>query len=98
MTPEQIAEGILNAMKPAERKSWRFQIGPATVLNEIIFRSSLVTILDIVPILKCFSEFPAVSCTWQEGSDEENPPCIVFQGGIGGKVVQAVFVLTDAPE
>ena len=39
MTPDEIAQTILNTLTPAVRSSWRHELGTSTVLVELIFRS-----------------------------------------------------------
>ena len=92
MTPDEIAQTILNTLTPAVRSSWRHELGTSTVLVELIFRSEMPTFLDIRAVSGCFNLLTELS--WQGGvGDEPDEPCIVFQGGIGGQHVQAVFVL-----
>ncbi|MBP3957974.1 hypothetical protein J8F10_22190 [Gemmata sp. G18] len=97
MTREEIAETLLGTMMPETRKLWSYSFGSATALVEIIFRpKSFVMILDVGKIAACFQE-PFRKISWQqEVGDGPDSPSIVIEGGVGGKLVQAVFILRDA--
>jgi hypothetical protein len=92
MTPDEIAQTILIALTPVPRSTWDYEVGPATAPVALIFRSTMPTFLDIRAVAGCFSMLTALSYEGGVG-DERDEPCIVFQGIIGGKLVQAVFVL-----
>jgi hypothetical protein len=99
MTPDEIAETILGTMMPEARKSWRYEVGPATALVQLTFwPKSLVTLLDIGAVLGCFQDFQR-QVSWQgDVGDEPDSPRVVIQGGVKGTLVQAAFVLKDAED
>lgn len=96
MTPNEIAETILNTMRPEARKVWRYEVGPATNLVQITFwPTSPVTFLDVEAILGCFQDIQR-QVSWQRGEgDEPDSPRVVIQGWIKGAQTQAAFVLQD---
>jgi hypothetical protein len=97
MTPDEIAEVILNTMMPEARKTWRYEVGQATNLAQITFwPMSLVTVLDIGAVMGCFQD-ALRQVSWQRDvGDKADSPRVVIQGGLKGTLVQAAFVLRDA--
>jgi hypothetical protein len=90
MSSDEIGQTILNALTPEARSIWRLEVGVAQAMVELIFRSNTPLVLNINAVARCFSPFPDMS--WQVSvGDESDTNCIVFQGGIGGKHVQARF-------
>lgn len=99
MTADEIASIILGGLMPEARESWRHEVGPATRLVQLTFWPvSSVEFLDIGAILGSFQDVKR-QVSWQGGmADEPDLPRIVIEGGVRGALVQAAFVLKDAPE
>jgi hypothetical protein len=94
MTADGIASVILNSMNPEARKSWRSEVRADTVWVELVFRSAPPVYLDIKAVAECFH--PVRDVSWQDGrGDDRDSPCVMFRGWLGGKSVQARFVLAD---
>ena len=93
MTINEIAMRILSALKPENQRTWTFKQDPARTRLHFIFQSKLPLFLDIKAIGERFDQLFDVS--WQGGQDEFGP-CIVFQGRIDGKHLQAIFVLKES--
>ncbi len=96
MTPNEIAETILNAMMPESKKMWSYSAAPGShTLLQITFRPKwLVASFDIGALMACFLDIGRQVAWQQDLGDETDSPRIVIQGGVNGTYVQAVFVLT----
>ena len=95
MTTDEIAKRILSALKPENQSTWTFKQDPARTRLHILFESSLPRFLDLKAIGERFDQVFDVS--WQSRLDEFGP-CIVFQGRIDAKHLQAIFVVKQSDD
>lgn len=98
MTPNEIAQQLLNSLPQPLGTPWDVKVGTATVLVELTFRSKVSTILDIQAVAGCFSSLKGISAHVGAGSEGDESPRVVFEGGVGGHNVLAVFILSAPGE
>ena len=93
MTTDEIAKRLLSALKEENRKSWTFKQGQATSRLQIIFQSTVPSFLEIKDIGERFDGL--FDICWRSRQDEYGP-CVVFEGRIDAKHLQAIFVVKES--
>jgi hypothetical protein len=95
MTPDAIADLLLQAVPHREFWKHKVQVANPHTLTEIVFTPPpALGFLNLSQIAAVFnSPVLPVTISWQNHPAELDSPCVVFKGGIHGTLVQAVIVV-----